>query len=109
VVIKIIITIIIIHTQTTQRKDRPSKCTENSITGYKLHDTYKSKNEGKTVSKGAIHSVAASYFTLYPPVRLKEVLKRRPVNHEVLKREVDKPHRVGAVISHLKPKVARIF
>ncbi len=22
------------HTQTTQRKDRPSKCTENFITGY---------------------------------------------------------------------------
>jgi len=58
-----------------------------------------SKNEGKTVSKGAIHSVAASGFTLYPPVRLKEVLKRRPVNHEVLRREVDKPHRVSAVIS----------
>jgi len=36
-------------------------------------------------------------------------LKRRPVNHEVLRREVDKPHRVSAVISNLKPKVARIF
>jgi len=74
-----------------------------------IYDTYKSKNEGKTVSKGAIHSVAASCFTLYPPVRLKKVLKRRPVNHEVLRREVDKPHRVSAVISNLKPKVARIF
>jgi len=87
VVIKII-TIIIIHTQTTQHKNRPSKCTENSITGYCIYDTYKSKNEGKTVSKGTIHSVAASCFTLYPPVRLKEVLKR-PVNHEVLRSVVD--------------------
>jgi hypothetical protein len=33
VVIKIIITIIIRHTQTKQRKNRQSKCTENSITG----------------------------------------------------------------------------
>jgi len=45
--------------------------------------------------------VASPYI---PPVRLKEVLKRRPVNHEVLKRKIDKPHTVSAVISYLKPK-----
>jgi len=38
----------------------------------------------KQCPKKAIHSVAASYFALYPPVRLKVVLSGRSVNYEVL-------------------------
>jgi hypothetical protein len=60
----------------------------------------------KPVDFVGFDNVAASYFALYPPVRLKEVLSGKSVNHEW---EIGKPHRVSAMISHCKPKVARFF